>query len=51
MKLFRIGIVVAVILLCIPRKVQAFENTFCSFHYNNGYKIYTLHSTTRKGSK
>ncbi|MCI9353810.1 MAG: hypothetical protein HFE58_03225 [Firmicutes bacterium] len=33
MKLFRIGIVVAVILLCIPRKVQAFENTFCSFHY------------------
>lgn len=32
MKLFRIGIVVAVMLLCIPRKVQAFENTICSFH-------------------
>ncbi|NDO46662.1 hypothetical protein [Clostridium sp. MD294] len=33
MKLFRIGVIVAVMLLCIPRKVQAFENTFCSFHY------------------
>ena len=50
MKLFRIGIVVAVILLCIPRKVQAFEISLFSL-YNNGYKIYTLHSTTRKGSK
>ena len=30
MRLFRIGIVVAMILMCIPRKVQAFENTICS---------------------
>lgn len=30
MKLFRIGIVVAMMLLCIPRKVQAYENTICS---------------------
>jgi len=33
MKLFRIGIVVAVMLLCIPRKVQAFENTICSIYH------------------
>ncbi len=33
MRLFRIGIVVAVLLLCIPRKVHAadFENRSCSF--------------------
>ena len=30
MRLFRSGIVVAMILMCIPRKVQAFENTICS---------------------
>lgn len=30
MRLFRIGIAVAVILLCIPRKVHAFENRICS---------------------
>ena len=30
MRFFRIGIVVVIILMCIPRKVHAFENTICS---------------------
>ncbi len=30
MRFFRIGIIVMILLMCIPRKVQAFENTICS---------------------
>ena len=33
MRLFRIGIVVMIILMCIQRKVQAFENTIYSISH------------------